>query len=72
MSYTAYTMPAWSAKRKPNAGGEPPPMAGATQERKLSGVGSSAWFGGFDPWAAHGCLSWAVLTRGTTQHLERL
>jgi hypothetical protein len=30
--------------QKPNAGGEPRPMAGATQERKLLGVGSSAWF----------------------------
>ena len=29
----------------PNAGGEPRPIAGATQERKLLGVGSSAWFG---------------------------
>jgi hypothetical protein len=28
---------------EPNAGGEPRPIAGATQERKLSGVGSSAW-----------------------------
>src|SRR5262245_17889480 len=30
---------------RPNAGGEPRPIAGATQERPLSGVGSSAWFG---------------------------
>jgi len=30
---------------KPNARGEPRPMAGATQERKLLGVGSTAWFG---------------------------
>lgn len=29
----------------PNAGGEPRPIAGATQERTLLGVGSSAWFG---------------------------
>jgi hypothetical protein len=29
----------------PNAGGEPRPMAGATQERTLLGVGSSAWLG---------------------------
>jgi hypothetical protein len=28
-----------------DAGGEPRPMAGATQERGLLGVGSSAWFG---------------------------
>jgi hypothetical protein len=28
-----------------NAGGEPRPIAGATQERKLLDVGSSAWFG---------------------------
>jgi hypothetical protein len=28
-----------------NAGGEPRPMAEATQERKLLGVGSSAWLG---------------------------
>src|SRR2546425_9847500 len=27
-----------------NAGGEPRPMAEATQERRLLGVGSSAWF----------------------------
>jgi hypothetical protein len=31
---------------EPNAGGEPRPRAEATQERKLLGVGSSAWFGG--------------------------
>ena len=31
--------------RKPNARGEPRPMAEATQERKLLGVGSTAWFG---------------------------
>jgi hypothetical protein len=31
-----------------------------------------AWFGGFDPWATHGCLSWTVLTRGTAQTLECL
>jgi hypothetical protein len=30
----------------PNAGGEPRPMAGARDERRLLGVGSSAWFGG--------------------------
>src|SRR5215831_10854704 len=29
-----------------NAGGEPRPIAGATQERTLLGVGPSAWFGG--------------------------
>jgi hypothetical protein len=33
----------------PNASGEPRPMAGATQEPTLLGVGSSAWFGGIDP-----------------------
>ena len=33
-----------------NAGGEPRPIAGATQERRLLGVGSSAWFGwGYAP-----------------------
>ena len=31
--------------QKPNAGGEPRPMAAATQERRLLGVGSSALFG---------------------------
>ena len=30
----------------PNARGEPRPMAGATQERKLLGVGSTAMLGG--------------------------
>src|ERR1044071_3930368 len=30
----------------PNASGEPRPMAGATQERKLLGVGSTAMLGG--------------------------
>jgi hypothetical protein len=34
----------------PNAGGEPRPMAEATQERKLLGVGSSAWFGMVSVW----------------------
>src|SRR2546427_13263658 len=29
----------------PNAGGEPPPVAGATEGRELSGGGSPAWFG---------------------------
>src|SRR5262245_10564180 len=29
-----------------HARGEPRPIAGATQERKLLGVGSSAWLGG--------------------------
>ena len=29
---------------QPNAGGEPRPMAEATQERTLLGVGSTAWF----------------------------
>src|SRR2546425_8910070 len=29
----------------PNAAAQPRPIAGATQERKLLGVGSSAWFG---------------------------
>ena len=33
----------------PNAGGEPRPIAGATQERKLLGVGSTAWLGGAAP-----------------------
>jgi len=28
--------------KRPNAGGEPRPMAGATQERRLLGVGSTA------------------------------
>ena len=30
--------------KKPNARGEPPPEAGATQERRLEAVGSSALF----------------------------
>jgi hypothetical protein len=30
---------------QPNGGGEPHPIAGATEERTLSGVGSTAWFG---------------------------
>ena len=30
----------------PNAGGEPRPMAGATQEWRLLGVGSTAMLGG--------------------------
>ena len=36
--------------RLPNARGEPRPMAEATQERKLLGVGSSAWFGAASVW----------------------
>ena len=56
-------MPEWyitkighESKQLPNAGGEPRPMAEATQERKLLGVGSTAWFG---PARAqtHGCGS---------------
>ena len=35
---------------RPNAGGEPRPIAEATQERKLLGVGSSAWFGAAIVW----------------------
>jgi hypothetical protein len=35
----------YSSDLAPNAGGEPRPIAGATQERKLLGVGSTAWFG---------------------------
>src|SRR5713101_8452116 len=31
--------------QKPNARGEPRPRAGARHERRLLGVGSSAWFG---------------------------
>src|SRR5262249_5328067 len=31
---------------QPNAGGEPRAMAGATQERRLLCIGSTAWFGG--------------------------
>src|SRR2546426_11672980 len=33
---------------------------------------TSAWLGWFDPWAVHVSLSWTVLTRCTTQHLECL
>src|SRR5436309_2902632 len=33
---------------QPNAGGEPHPEAGATDERTLEGVGCSAWLG--DAW----------------------
>jgi hypothetical protein len=33
----------------PNAGGEPRPRAGARHERRLLGVGSSAWFGEHAP-----------------------
>jgi len=32
-------------KQEPNARGEPRPIAGATQERTLSGVGSTALLG---------------------------
>jgi hypothetical protein len=32
--------------KTPNAGGEPRPRAAATQERRLLGVGSSAWLCG--------------------------
>ena len=38
-------MPIYFLPWKPNARGEPRPIAGATQERTLEGVGSSAWFG---------------------------
>jgi len=44
----------WAVMRKPNAGGEPRPIAGATQERKLLDVDSTAGFGG-------GCWSLCVL-----------
>ena len=38
----------------PNAGAQPRPKAGATQERTLEGVGCSTWFGDvvlLDPWS---------------------
>src|SRR5206468_2046697 len=44
---------------QPNARGEPPPIAGATQERRLLAVGSSAWFG----WARQAALDRATIAR---------
>jgi len=35
---------------KPNASGEARPAAGARHERRLLGVGSSAWFGRVGLW----------------------
>ena len=43
-----------AAPLAPNASGEPRPIAGATEERKLLGVGSSAWFGPAQA-QTHGC-----------------
>jgi len=42
-------MPTFFFPRKPNAGRQPLPEAGATQERTLEAVGWTPWFG----WERH-------------------
>src|SRR6266850_3376946 len=55
--------------KTPNAGSEPRPIAGATEERKLSGVGSSAWLGAV---RAQCCASGTTLYQPLLRlHLQR-